>query len=54
MSFNALPAFDTATELKAALAHNEWHGSRSTKLVHLGTRWAKASKWLSRRTGSPT
>jgi hypothetical protein len=52
MSFNALPAFDTADELKAALPENEWHGSRSTKLIHLTTRWAVASKalrgWLSR------
>jgi predicted metal-dependent phosphoesterase TrpH len=52
MSFNALPAFETAAELKAALPHNEWHGSRSTKLVHLGTRWAKASKWLNRGTST--
>jgi hypothetical protein len=31
---------------------NEWHGSRSTKLIHLTTRWAVASKavrrWLRR------
>jgi predicted metal-dependent phosphoesterase TrpH len=52
MSFNALPAFDNADELKAALRENEWHGSRSTKLIHLTTRWAVASKsvrrWLNR------
>lgn len=52
MSFNALPAFDNAEELRAALRENEWHGSRSTKLIHLTTRWAVASKavrrWLSR------
>ena len=52
MSFNALPAFDNADELRAALRENEWHGSRSTKLIHLATRWAVASKavrrWLSR------
>lgn len=52
MSFNALPAFETAAELRAALRENEWHGSRSTKLIHLTTRWAVASKalrrWLSR------
>jgi predicted metal-dependent phosphoesterase TrpH len=52
MSFNALPAFDNADELRAALRENEWHGSRSTKLIHLTTRWAVASKavrrWLSR------
>jgi len=52
MSFNALPAFETADELRMALRENEWHGSRSTKLIHLTTRWAVASKamrgWLSR------
>ena len=52
MSFNALPAFSTAEELRAALRENEWHGSRSTKLIHLTTRWAVASKavrnWLKR------
>ena len=52
MSFNALPAFDNADELRAALRENEWHGSRSTKLIHLTTRWAVASKavrrWLTR------
>jgi predicted metal-dependent phosphoesterase TrpH len=51
MSFNALPTFTTAAELKAALAANEWHGSRTTKLVHLGTRWAVASKWIGRQAG---
>jgi predicted metal-dependent phosphoesterase TrpH len=51
MSFNALPAFDGPTELRAALADNEWHGSRTTKLVHLGTRLAVASKWVERQTG---
>lgn len=51
MSFNALPAFSTASELKAALPVNEWHGSRTTKLVHLGTRWAVASKWIGRQAG---
>ena len=49
MSFNALPAFTTAEELREALPRNEWHGSRTTKLVHLGTRWAVASKWVGRR-----
>jgi predicted metal-dependent phosphoesterase TrpH len=52
MSFNALPAFRTADELRTALADNEWHGSRTTKLAHLGTRWAVASKWVGRQTGS--
>jgi hypothetical protein len=51
MSFNALPAFHTADELRAALSANEWHGSRTTKLVHLGTRWAVASKWVARQVG---
>ena len=49
MSFNALPAFASAAELAAVLPDNEWHGSRTTKLVHLGTRWAVASKWVGRR-----
>ena len=49
MSFNALPAFDSADELRAALRENEWHGSRSTKLIHLATRWAVWSKAASRR-----
>ena len=40
MSFNALPVFDSAAGLRSSLARNEWHGSRTTKLVHLGTRWA--------------
>jgi len=44
MSFNALPAFDSADELRAALGENEWHGSRSTMLIHLTTRWAVWSK----------
>ena len=52
MSFNALPAFETAAELAAALPDNEWHGSRTTKLVHLGTRFAVASKWVERQTGA--
>ena len=49
MSFNALPAFDSADELRAALRENEWHGSRSTKLIHLTTRWAVWSKAVRRR-----
>ena len=49
MSFNAMPAFGTADELRAALRENEWHGSRSTKLVHLTTRWAVWSKAARRR-----
>lgn len=56
MSFNALPAFETADELRASLRENEWHGSRSTKLIHLTTRWAVWSKVARRRfgRGSPT
>jgi predicted metal-dependent phosphoesterase TrpH len=49
MSFNALPAFDTADDLRAALRESEWHGSRSTKFIHLTTRWAVWSKALRRR-----
>jgi predicted metal-dependent phosphoesterase TrpH len=49
MSFNALPAFGNAAELQAALRSNEWHGTRSTLLVHLTTRWAVWSKALRRR-----
>ena len=49
MSFNALPAFETAEELRAALRENEWHGNRSTKLIHLATRWAVWSKAARRR-----
>lgn len=52
MSFNALPAFASAEELAAVLPDNEWHGSRTTKLVHLGTRFAVASKWVERQTGA--
>ncbi len=40
MSFNALVAFDDAATLRAALRTNDWHGSRSTVLIHLTTRWA--------------
>jgi predicted metal-dependent phosphoesterase TrpH len=56
MSFNALPSFDTAEELRAGLAENEWHGSRSTVLIHLTTRWAVWSnvvrRWLGRETAA--
>jgi predicted metal-dependent phosphoesterase TrpH len=54
MSFNALPAFATADELREGLGENEWHGSRSTVLIHLTTRWAVWSNivrgWLGRGT----
>jgi predicted metal-dependent phosphoesterase TrpH len=56
MSFNALPAFSTAGELRDGLAENEWHGSRSTVLIHLTTRWAVWSNivrgWLGRGTAT--
>jgi hypothetical protein len=56
MSFNALPAFATADELRAALPENEWHGSRSTVLIHLTTRYAVWSNivrgWLGRETAA--
>ncbi|MEP6470067.1 MAG: PHP domain-containing protein [Chloroflexota bacterium] len=56
MSFNALPAFATALELRSALPDNEWHGSRSTVLIHLTTRWAVWSNivrgWLGGETAT--
>ena len=56
MSFNALPAFSTADELREGLAENEWHGTRSTVLIHLTTRWAVWSNivrgWLGRGTAT--
>ncbi len=52
MSFNALPAFETAEELRAALRENEWHGSRSTVLIHLTTRYAVLRNKLSARRSS--
>lgn len=51
MSFNALPAFNSAAELRAVLGENEWHGTRSTLLIHLATRWAVWSKALRRCMG---
>jgi predicted metal-dependent phosphoesterase TrpH len=56
MSFNALPAFASADELRTALPENEWHGSRSTVLIHLTTRYAVWSnvvrRWLGRETAA--
>jgi hypothetical protein len=56
MAFNALPQFDTAEGLKAALADNEWHASRSSVFIHLTTRWAiwrnAFDTWRGRPTGS--
>jgi predicted metal-dependent phosphoesterase TrpH len=57
MSFNALPPFADAAQLKAVLPENEWHGSRSTMFVHLTTRYAVWSKvvrrWLGRELPTP-
>lgn len=49
MSFNALPAFDTADELRAALRDTEWHGTRSTLFIHATTRWAVLAQALRKR-----
>jgi predicted metal-dependent phosphoesterase TrpH len=54
MSFNAMPAFETPDELLAALEVNEWHGSRSTALIHVTTRWAVWSNIVRRRLGRET
>ena len=51
MSFNALPAFATADELRDALGENEWHGTRSTVLIHLTTRYAVLMNLVRRRLG---
>ncbi|HET7636381.1 MAG TPA: PHP domain-containing protein [Candidatus Limnocylindria bacterium] len=56
MSTNALPPFENAAELKAALPENRWHASRSTVLIHLTTRWAVISnivrRWLGKETAA--
>jgi predicted metal-dependent phosphoesterase TrpH len=56
MAFNALPPFATAEELKAGLAENAWHASRSTVLIHLTTRWAvwknMFDAWRGKRTAA--
>ncbi len=56
MAFNALPAFDTAEELRAALPQNRWHASRSTVLIHATTRWAVWKNmfdgWRGKRTAT--
>lgn len=54
MAFNAMPAFDSADELRASLADNEWHASRSTVLIHLTTRWAVWMNMLDARLGKRT
>lgn len=54
MACNVMPAFDNADTLRAALAANEWHASRSSVLIHLTTRWAvwrnKLDGWRAVRT----
>jgi predicted metal-dependent phosphoesterase TrpH len=56
MSFNVLPAFDDAAGLKAVLGRNDWHGSRSTVLIHATTRWAvwrnMFDGWRGKRTAT--
>ncbi|HEX5579039.1 MAG TPA: PHP domain-containing protein [Candidatus Limnocylindria bacterium] len=54
MSFNALPEFETADELRQALPLNEWHGSRSTVFIHLTTRWAVFSNLVRKWRGQET
>lgn len=54
MSFNALPAFTTANELRDGLADNEWHGTRSTVLIHLTTRYAVWTNIVRRWLGHDT
>lgn len=54
MSFNALPAFATADELRQGLGENEWHGTRSTVLIHLTTRYAVWSNIVRRWLGHDT
>jgi predicted metal-dependent phosphoesterase TrpH len=51
MSCNALPPFESAAELKAALPDGQWHGSRSTFLIHLTTRWAVSKNAFDRWRG---
>ena len=56
MAFNALPPFETAAELKAGLAENEWHASRSSVFIHATTRWAvwknMFDHWRGKRTAA--
>jgi hypothetical protein len=56
MAFNAMPAFETAEELKASVLENEWHASRSTVLIHATTRWAVwknlFDSWRGKRTAT--
>lgn len=56
MAFNAMPAFDSGEELRAALAENEWHASRSSVFIHATTRWAvwknTFDAWRGKRTAA--
>ncbi len=56
MAFNAMPAFDSADELRASLADNEWSASRSSFLIHATTRWAvwknMFDSWRGKRTAA--
>ena len=56
MAFNAMPAFDTADELRASLQENEWHASRSSVFIHATTRWAvwknMFDSWRGKRTAA--
>ena len=56
MAFNALPPFSSAAELRAGLAENEWHASRSSVFIHATTRWAvwknMFDSWRGRRTAA--
>ena len=56
MAFNAMPAFDSADALRASLAENEWHASRSSVFIHLTTRWAvwknMFDAWRGKRTAA--
>jgi predicted metal-dependent phosphoesterase TrpH len=56
MAFNAMPAFDTAEELKASLTDNDWQASRSSVFIHLTTRWAvwknTFDSWRGKRTAA--
>lgn len=56
MAFNAMPLFDSADTLRAALPENDWHASRSSVLIHLTTRWAvwmnMFDAWRGKRTAA--
>jgi predicted metal-dependent phosphoesterase TrpH len=54
MAFNAMPAFESAEELRSSLLENEWHASRSTVLIHLTTRFAVWMNMLDAKRGKRT